>query len=116
MYACCAPNRFETFWAVLTRAEQLAATGLSAAETNILLDAFAAIAEPVRLWFMWRPQLADPADEMVLETAVNGRADRLLTFNVRHLRSVAAQFGIVAMTPPEAWKEMSRMEGDKTTQ
>jgi len=43
---------------------------------------------------------------MVLETAVNGRADRLVTFNVRHLRRAAAEFGISTVTPPEAWKEI----------
>ena len=58
------------------------------------------------LHFHWRPRLTDPADEMVLETAVNGRADRLVTFNVRHLRRAAAEFGISTVTPPEAWKEM----------
>jgi hypothetical protein len=45
------------------------------------------------------------AGEMVLETAVTGRADRLVSFNVRHLRDAAARFGIVTVTP-EAWKEL----------
>jgi hypothetical protein len=31
---------------------------------------------------MWRPQLADPADELVLEAAVNGRASAIVTHNV----------------------------------
>jgi predicted nucleic acid-binding protein len=39
-------------------------------------------AEPVKIHFLWRPQW-DPSDEMVLETAVNGRADVLVTFNQR---------------------------------
>lgn len=92
--------------AVLTRNEHLSASGLSCAETNEVLNAFAAVAEPIRLRFLWRPQLKDPADEMVLETAVNGGADRLVTFNVRHLRDAASRFGIVTATPPEAWKEI----------
>ena len=93
--------------AVLTRPEHLAATGLSVEDTNAILDAFTAIAEPVRFRFVWRPQLGDPADEMVLETAVNGGADRLVTFNIRHLMAAAGRFGIVTMTPPEAWKEIA---------
>jgi len=92
--------------AVLTRREQLVATGMTVGETNTVLDAFAAVAEPIRLRFLWRPQLKDPADEMVLETAVNGRADRLVTFNVRHLRQAGERFGIATQTPPEAWKEI----------
>jgi hypothetical protein len=35
----------------------------------MLLDAVAAIAEPVRLDFLWRPFLSDASDDMVLETA-----------------------------------------------
>ena len=37
-------------------------------------EALAAVAQPVRLRFLWRPMLKDPADEMVLDTAVNGQA------------------------------------------
>jgi len=92
--------------AVLTRSEHLAVSGLSAAATNAVLDAFAAIAEPIRLRSLWRPQLRDPADEMVLETAVNGGANRLVTFNLRHLKEAALKFGIIAATAPEAWKEI----------
>lgn len=94
--------------AVLTRPLHLLATGLSVGETNAVLDAVAAIVEPIQLRFLWRPRLKDPADEMVLETAVNGRADRLVTFNLRHLRAPAEEFGILALRPPEAWKEIKR--------
>ncbi|CAK0740382.1 hypothetical protein CCP3SC1_50037 [Gammaproteobacteria bacterium] len=36
--------------------------------------------EPVHLYYLWRPQLRDPADEMVLEAALNGRADALVNY------------------------------------
>ena len=91
--------------AVLTRPEHLAAAGLTAEAVNEVLDALAAVLVPVRLRFLWRPKLKDPADEMVLETAVNGGADRLVTFNVRHLAAAAAEFGIRVTRPREAWKE-----------
>ncbi|MFN7933073.1 MAG: putative toxin-antitoxin system toxin component, PIN family [Bryobacteraceae bacterium] len=92
--------------AVMTRDEHLMASGLTVPEVNEILDAVARVAVRVRLRFLWRPRLKDPADEMVLETAVNGRADRLVTFNVRHLAAEASEFGIVAMTPGEAWQEV----------
>ena len=91
--------------AVLTRPDQLAATGLTLAETNHVLDGIAAIAERIPLRFLWRPQLSDPGDEMVLETSVNARVDRLVTFNLRHLQRAAADFGIRAVSPPQAWNE-----------
>jgi putative PIN family toxin of toxin-antitoxin system len=99
--------------AVLTRPAELAASGLSATEVNGVLDAIASIIEQVQLRFLWRPRLKDPADEMVLETAVNGNADRLLTFNLRHLKAAAEEFGIRVMTPPDAWKEIQRSHAKK---
>ena len=46
-----------------------------------------------------RPQLRDPGDEMVLEAAVNGRADFLVTFNVPAFGTVPSRFGIEVMIP-----------------
>ena len=92
--------------AVLTRQEHLTAARITADDVNAVLDALAAVIEPVRLAFLWRPRLKDTADEMVLETAVNGTADRLVTFNLKHLGEAAWEFGVIAMTPGEAWREM----------
>jgi putative PIN family toxin of toxin-antitoxin system len=92
--------------AVLTRPEHCAAAGLTSREVNAVLDALAAVCEPVALGFLWRPRLKDPGDEMVLETAVNGRVRRLVTFNVRDFRPAAHQFGILVETPAKAWEEV----------
>jgi len=94
--------------AVMTRAEHLSASGLSKANVGVLLDAVATVAEPVRLAFLWRPTLPDVDDDMVLEAAVNGRADGIVTFNLRDFASVAKQFGIAIMSSAEAVK---RLEG-----
>ena len=99
--------------AVLTRPQHLSANGLSIAETNAVLDSVAAIVEPIQLHFLWRPRLKDPGDEMVLETAVNGRADRLVTFDLRHLKVAAEEFRIRTVTPPEAWKEIQKGHAEK---
>ena len=94
--------------AVLTRPEHLEAIGLDIPEVNEILDAVARVCRPVWLRFWWRPRLRDPADEMVLETAVNGRADWLVTFNMRHLAEAARDFGIRVTRPSGAWKEAQR--------
>ena len=44
----------------------------------------------------------------MLETVVNGEADRLVTFNVRHLAAAAREFGIPVLRPRDAWKEVQR--------
>jgi len=88
--------------AVMTRAEHLSASGLTAAEIGVILDAVAAAAEPVRLAFLWRPTLRDPDDDMVLETAVNGQADAIVTFNRRDFVAGSVQFGVPILSPGEA--------------
>ena len=55
------------------------AAGLSNAQPHVFLDAIAALAEPVESHYVWRLQLRDPGDEMVLEAAVNGRAKAIVT-------------------------------------
>jgi putative PIN family toxin of toxin-antitoxin system len=99
--------------AVVTRPEHLDASGLTAIEAGELLDAMAKVLVPVRLSFLWRPRLKDPADEMVLETAVNGEADRLVTFNLRHLATSAREFGISVLRPGEMWKEVRERNAKK---
>jgi predicted nucleic acid-binding protein len=88
--------------AVMTRAEHLKAADLSAADVGMLLDAVAAVAEPVRLDYLWRPTLPDADDDMVLEAAVNGRADGIVTFNLRDFGPSAERFGVAVLSPGEA--------------
>jgi predicted nucleic acid-binding protein len=45
--------------------------------------------------------LPDPKDEMVLETAVNGHADAIVTFNDRHFKPVAERFRCLVLRPGE---------------
>jgi putative PIN family toxin of toxin-antitoxin system len=89
--------------AVLTRREHLSASGASVGQLGALLDALCAVCTPVQISFLWRPMLRDANDEMVLEVAVNGRADRLLTFNERDFAG-AARLGIAVERPGPAWR------------
>jgi putative PIN family toxin of toxin-antitoxin system len=94
--------------AVCSESEHRLAAGLSDGEVQIFLDALLAMAEPVKTHFLWRPQLRDPGDEMVLEAAVNGRADALVTFNVRDFGTAPARFGIELMIPREVIERIRR--------
>jgi len=93
---------------VCSRAEHRMASGLSDIEIDIFLTALIALAEPVETHFLWRPQLRDPGDEMVLEAAVNGRANALVTFNVRHFGAVPSHFGIEVLRPKEAIRRIRK--------
>jgi predicted nucleic acid-binding protein len=52
--------------------------------------------------------LPDADDDMVLEAAVNGRADGIVTFNLRDFGVPAEQFGIVVLSPGEAVKRLEK--------
>jgi putative PIN family toxin of toxin-antitoxin system len=86
---------------------QRIASGLSEADVRTVISALCQVAEPVVMWFLWRPQLRDPADEMVLEAAINGNADGLVTFNRRHFGDAPERFGIVVLSPQEALRRIS---------
>ncbi|MCX6621327.1 MAG: PIN domain-containing protein, partial [Acidobacteria bacterium] len=105
--------RLIEYEAVLTQPEHLHASGLTSGEVNQVLDALAKVTIPVLLRFLWRPRLKDPADEMVLETAVNGGAAFLVSFNVRHLAEAAREFGIRVLRPGDAWKELQEQNEEK---
>ncbi len=94
------------YQAVLTRPEYLKASGLTTKEVNSVLDAVAAVLEPVPLTFLWRPSLRDLDNDMVLEAAVNGQADLIVTLNIRDFDLVAADFGLEVLAPGEAWQRL----------
>ena len=88
--------------AVCMRSEHLAAAELDASEMQIILDGIIAISEPIEMHFLWRPQLRDPDDEMVLETAINGRATAIVSFNVRDFSPAAKNFALPLLKPVQA--------------
>lgn len=90
---------FLEYEAVLLRPEQRFVTGMSERDVDGFLTAFASAAEPVELNFMWRPQLQDPADELILEAAVNGGASAIVTHNQRDFLPATRSFGVDVITP-----------------
>jgi predicted nucleic acid-binding protein len=88
--------------AICQRAEHRRAAGLTEQETDIFITAVIAMAEPVATHFLWRPQLRDPNDEMVLEAAVNGQADALITFNLGDFGDAPSRFGVELLLPRAA--------------
>jgi len=91
---------------VISRAEQRLATGVSERDIESFLAALASACDPVEVHFRWRPQLSDPSDELVLEAAVNGMADALVTHNVRDFQVAAERFDLRVLTPQQCLKEM----------
>lgn len=87
--------------AACRRPEHYKKAGLNENEVGIFLDALIGMVEPVETHFLWRPQLRDAADEMVLEAAVNGRADAIATFNRSDFGMTPMAFGIEVLLPKD---------------
>ncbi len=102
----CNPALFLEWEAVLKREEHLAAARLTLDEADASIRALARIVEPVLQGRLLRPLLADPDDEMVLEAAIFGAADAIVTFELATFRAPARAFHIDVVTPAELLARM----------
>ena len=93
---------------ICLRAEHLLAAKASVTDIDNLIDAIIDVIEPVEVHYQWRPQLSDAGDEMVLEAAVNGRADAIVTFNHKDYGDAPNRFGIEVLSPVEALRRIRK--------
>ena len=100
------PPLFLEYEEVLKRPEQRLAHGLALEEIDELLAELAALIEPVEIHFQWRPQARDPSDEMVLEAAINGQADALVTYNVVDFAAAGERFKIAILRPADVLRRV----------
>jgi predicted nucleic acid-binding protein len=84
------------------------ATRLSVGDINTVLSDLIAVAREVGLAYRWRPTIKDPNDDMVLETAINGGAKTIITFNAQHFVVAGKRFGIRVMQPIEILRALRR--------
>ncbi len=78
------------------------AAGMTRERADIFINGIAGLVLPVKTYYLWRPMLRDPNDEVVLEVAVNGRADAIVTFNLRDYGAVPTTFNIEVIKPSTA--------------
>jgi len=92
---------------VLTRSAFLEESGMTASDVLNFLDDMAGFCVPVAFDYRWRPLADDADDDLVLETAINGGADAIATFNLADLADGAARFGILTGRPATILKRLS---------
>lgn len=85
--------------AALTRPEHMP-PGATVEIVLEFLRYLASIAHLQEVFFLWRPFLRDPDDDMVVECAVSSRSNYIVTHNVRDFRGVE-ELGVRAVTPAE---------------
>jgi putative PIN family toxin of toxin-antitoxin system len=91
---------------VALRAEHVGASALSKREILELIEAVEAFAEPVEVVIKARPLSPDPNDDMILDLAINGRAEALVTSNTKHFAGAGKRFGIPVLSPAELLEKM----------
>lgn len=72
-------------------------------EIDDIIDYLCAVGEPTKIYYLWRPQLKDPSDDMVLELAVASGAKQIITFNQKDFGR-ASFFGITPVKPKDFLK------------
>jgi putative PIN family toxin of toxin-antitoxin system len=94
----------------LTRPE----SGIALSRTDIeaVLDYLCASGRQQPIHYLWRPALPDPKDDLVLEVAVNGECEAIVTFNARDFQG-AERFGLAVLTPAELLAAVER-EGESS--
>ena len=110
----CSPALFLEYEEILKRPKQLLASGLLGGDIDAILNELAGIMEPVMTHYQWRPQLRDPADEMVLEAAANAQAHAIVTYNLRDF-GPAKLFGIPVLNPEQCFQHF-RLTVTRSTQ
>lgn len=77
---------------------QLPATALTKDDVGAIIDYICRVAKRQRIFFLWRPLLRDPGDDMIAEVAVAAGCDALVTHNLRDFDEVAA-LGLRVLSP-----------------
>lgn len=84
--------------AVLLRSSS--SLGLSVADVGEVIDYLCSVGRAQAIFYLWRPFLRDPKDDMVLEVTVAAGSCPIVTFNARDFRD-SEEFGVQVLTPQE---------------
>lgn len=85
----------------------LGSTPLSESDIGDLLDFFCSVSTHQEIFYLWRPLLKDPGDDLVLEVAVAAEVDYLVTFNVRDFVG-SETLGVKTISPRKLLKKLGR--------
>ena len=84
---------------------QLDEIGLNLVDVDDIIDYLCSVAVRHPIHYLWRPALPDPEDDMVLEVAVAGECEYIVTYNEKDFRG-AEQFGVKIISPQEFLKQI----------
>ncbi len=96
---------FLEYESVFARTEPFRGSVLSIQERTEVLDAFLSVCAWTKIYFGWRPNLPDEGDNHLLELAIAGGAEAVVTKNVRHFRVSELRFPLRILTPEQFIQE-----------
>lgn len=73
---------------------------LETEDIDSMLDYICKIADKREIFYLWRPYLKDPKDDLILELAVESESDFIITYNKKDFEGIN-KFGLQALTPKE---------------
>jgi len=97
---------------VALRPEHVNASALNRGEILELIEALEAFSEPVEVLIKNRPLTSDPDDDMVMDLAINGGAEALVTGNTKHFAGAGKRFGIPVLSPTELLEQIRSRKQD----
>ncbi|ETX04882.1 MAG: hypothetical protein ETSY2_26220 [Candidatus Entotheonella gemina] len=103
---------FLEYESVLARDHLFANCRLSSDEREALFDAFLSVCQWQSVYYMWRPNLSDEADNHVVELAVAGQAGIIVTKNTKDFARAELHFSGLRILPPETLIEETSQDGD----
>lgn len=84
-------------------------TGLSERDVTDVLDYLCSVANLRKIYFLWRPFLRDPKDDMILELAVESQSAYIVSFNKKDFADIG-KFGIRVLSPKEFLSVIGEIE------
>ena len=87
----------------------LAATDLSEDDVRDIIDYMCSVAVRQEVFYLWRPILRDPGDDLVLELAIAANCDAIVTHNIRDFAGLS-RFDLRLLTPGEFLQEVGGLQ------
>jgi len=91
-----------------TAKKHLRATGLSVSDIDAIIDYICDVAKHYKIYYLWRPFLSDPKDDMVLELAAVSNANPIVTYNGADFKGIE-KFGLRAIKPGDFLEEIGEL-------
>ena len=94
-------NLFLEYESVILREEIITQCTLTKQEILILLDAFMSVCQWIDIYYLWRPNLRDEADNHLIELAIAGNAQIIATKNIKDFLNSDLIFPNLSILKPE---------------